>query len=63
MSVSFTDETEEAMRKKGYICETSELGNVYYPGEGVEISEKIIVKYVEYPWITRLETEGIKIIP
>ena len=31
MSVSFTDEDEEAMLEKGYETDQSELGNVYYP--------------------------------
>ncbi len=62
MSVSFTDEDEEAMLEKGYETDQSELGNVYYPKEGIEIPDHIIVKYVEYPWVTCFEVEGIEII-
>ena len=62
MSVSFTDEDEEAMLEKGYETDQSELGNVYYPKEGIEITDHIIVKYVEYPWVTCFEVEGIEII-
>ena len=38
------------------------MGNVYYPREGIKIPDHIIVKYVEYPWVTCFEVEGIEII-
>ena len=50
------------MQKKGYAVSQSELGNVYYPEEGGEVPENIVVKYVEYPWITCFEVEGLKIM-
>ena len=50
------------MLEKGYETDQSELGNVYYPKEGIEIPDHIIVKYVEYPWVTCFEVEGIEII-
>ena len=59
MSVSFTDEDEVAMLEKGYETDQSELGNVYYPREGIKIPDHIIV---EYPWVTCFEVEGIEII-
>ncbi len=59
--VSFTDETEEVMLAKGYTVRESELGKVYYPSKGVKASEKIIVKYVEYPWISCFEAEGLEL--
>ena len=62
MSVSFTDEDEASMLEKGYLFEMSELGKVYYPREGVRLSAHVTVQYVEYPWITCFETEGIEII-
>ena len=62
MSVSFTDEEEAAMLEQGYEAGHSELGAVYYPKEGIKISEHILVKYVEYPWITCWEVEGIEIL-
>ena len=62
MSVSFSDEDEVAMLEKGYETDQSELGNVYYPREGIKIPDHIIVKYVEYPWVTCFEVEGIEII-
>ena len=43
MSVSFTDEDEVAMLEKGYETDQSELGNVYYPREGIKIPDHIIV--------------------
>ena len=61
MTVSFTDEKEEVLKEKGYICDESELGKVYYPDHGIVLAEEIIVKYVEYPWITCFEVEGIEI--
>ena len=50
------------MQGKGYIWKMSELGKVYYPKEGVCLSEQVTVQYVEYPWITCFEVEGIDII-
>ena len=61
MTVSFTDETEDIMKEKGYDCDESELGKVYYPNQGIELEEEIIVKRMEYPWITCFEVEGITI--
>ncbi len=49
------------MRGKGYLVDFSELGNVYYPAEGVERAEKVSVNYVEYPWITCFEVDGLKV--
>ncbi len=49
------------MQEAGYQSERSEFGNVYYPKDGVRVSEQVIVKYVEYPWITCFEVEGIEI--
>lgn len=50
------------MLLKGYDADESELGNVYYPNEGIVIPEKIIVNYVVYPWITCFQVEGVEII-
>ena len=61
VTVSFTDEAEADMLAKGYVCDESELGKVYYPDHGIVISDEVVVKYVEYPWITCFEVEGIKI--
>lgn len=47
------------MLEMGYIAEKSELGEVYYPAEGVNVLGPIIIKYVEYPWITCFEVEGL----
>ena len=62
MSVGFTVEEHEKMLEKGYVCDESILGKVYYPKEGIRIQEKIIVKYVDYPWISCFEVEGIEIL-
>lgn len=48
------------MEEEGYVAEESEIGTVYYPGTGVEVSGKIAVNYMEYPWLTRFEVEGIR---
>ena len=50
------------MLSNGYACDRSELGNVYYPTEGVKIADNIAVNYVIYPWIERCEVEGIEIV-
>lgn len=62
MSVSFTDEGAEVMEEKGYRTAQSEMGNVYYPKEGICISDEIAVNYMDYPWISCFEVEGIEII-
>lgn len=49
------------MKEKGYDCDESELGMVYYPDHGIAFEEEVVVKYVEYPWISCFEVEGIKI--
>ena len=49
------------MRGKGYTADQSELGNVYYPAEGIARDEQVSVNYVEYPWITCFEVEGFTI--
>ncbi|KMZ55599.1 hypothetical protein HMPREF0980_00297 [Dorea sp. D27] len=61
MSVSFTDEDKDVMFEKGYEADESELGNVYYPKQGVVIPGKITVSYIEYPWISCFEVDGIEI--
>ena len=52
MSVGVTDKAKEEMQEDGYVCEQSELGNVFYPEEGIIVSDKIVVKRMEYPWLT-----------
>lgn len=62
MSVGFTVEEDEVMFKKGYVLDESVLGKVYYPQKGIRIEDKITVKYVDYPWISCFEVEGIEIL-
>ena len=62
MSVGFTVEEEQIMIEKGYVLDESVLGKVYYPKEGIRISGEIIVKFVDYPWISCFEVEGIEIV-
>ena len=62
MSVGFTVEDTNMMLEKGYVLDESEFGRVFYPREGIRIPGEITVKYVEYPWITCFEVEGIEII-
>lgn len=50
------------MVEKSYQVDKSELGNVYYPQEGVRILENISVNYMQYPWISCFEVEGIEIV-
>nr|WP_307999874.1 hypothetical protein [uncultured Merdimonas sp.] len=49
------------MKERGYAVDQSELGNVYYPEKGISRDEKVSVNYVEYPWITCFEVEGLNI--
>ena len=62
MSVGFTDKDEEQMLEQGYIFQQSEFGKVYYPKDGIALEAVVEVKYVEYPWITCFEVEGIEIL-
>lgn len=62
MSVGFTVESENVMDEKGYVHDKSELGDVYYPKEGIIIPGTIVVKYVDYPWISCFEVDGIEIL-
>lgn len=61
MSVSFTDQEEHIWKEKGYDCDESELGKVYFPNDGIILEEQVVIKRVEYPWITCFEVEGIRI--
>ena len=61
VTVSFTDKDEIYMKERGYDCDESQLGMVYFPDHGIEFEKEVIVKYVEYPWITCFEVDGIKI--
>ena len=61
ITVSFTDKTCEEMEASGYQCDESELGKVYYPAEGIEITDTITVRYERYPWIECFEVDGIDI--
>lgn len=49
------------MLAKGFQVDQSDLGKVYYPAQGVEIPGRIVINYVEYPWITCFEVEGVEI--
>lgn len=39
------------------------MGKVYYPAKGVRTDDQIVVRYMEYPWISTFEVEGIQVIP
>ena len=59
LSVGFADKEESYYTGKGYRYDESVLGRVYYPAEGVEICGQPAVRYMEYPWISTFETEGM----
>ncbi len=59
ISVGFTDKEEEYYTGNGYICDESALGRVYYPAKGIEICGQPAVRYMEYPWISTFETDGM----
>ena len=60
--VSFTTEDESAMELKGFAWKNSELGHVYYPKDRLTFEENAEVQYNVYPWITKFDVKGIKII-
>ncbi len=62
VAVSFTAEDEAAMASKGFAWEQSELGYVYYPKGQVVFEENAEILYTVYPWITKFDVKGIKII-
>lgn len=62
ISVGFTDKEEAYYIGQRYICDESVLGRVYYPKEGVELDGQIAVRYMEYPWISTFETDGIRAV-
>lgn len=61
--MDFTDREQEYFRQEGYVCDESALGMVYYRAEGLQVTEPVAVNYMEYPWITCFEVEGIRIAP
>ena len=52
--------TVEEITTAGYVWENSELGYVYYLQEEIYFSDQAEIRYVEYPWITCFEVEGIE---
>lgn len=62
ISVGFADKDEAWYGGQGYICDESVMGKVYYPAEGVEIDGEIMIRYMEYPWISTFETDGIRAV-
>lgn len=62
ISVGFTDKEEAYYIGQGYIRDESVLGRVYYPKEGVRLEGQIVVRYMEYPWISTFETDGIRAV-
>ena len=50
------------MLEEGYVLDESVLGKVYYPKDGIWVQDKIVVKYVDYPWISCFEVDGIEIL-
>lgn len=60
ISVGFTDKDEMYYAEQGYVRDESVLGKVYYPRMGVETDDRIEIRYMEYPWISTFEVEGIR---
>ena len=59
MSVSFTDK-DASFYEEGYLREESQIGAVYIPLHGVELSSEPGIRYEKYPWIEKFELDGIK---
>ena len=58
--VDFTNKSQQELTEQGYIFDNSILGKVYYKPEGIEVCGQIHVNYMEYPWLSCFETEGIR---
>lgn len=59
ISVGFTDQDKEDLLSQGCACEVSPLGNVYYPSDEMIVTGDISINYVENPWITCFEVNGL----
>lgn len=62
ISVGFADKEEAYYSGNGYVQDKSILGRVYYPARGVELCGQPVIRYMEYPWISTFETEGIRAV-
>lgn len=60
ISVGFADKDKDYYISQGYICDESTMGLVYYPGENIQVDESIVIRYMEYPWISTFEVDGIR---
>lgn len=49
------------MLAQGYVCVASPLGNVYYLPDEVVVDGDISINYMEYPWITCFEVNGLTV--
>lgn len=58
--MSFTDETSEVMRAKGFLAFDSELGRVYIPDKGVELESNVEINYMRRPWLEAFEVTGVR---
>ncbi len=59
--VDFTNKNEQEFAEQGYVCEDSMVGKVYYDPDKIEACGQIAVNYMEYPWVSCFETEGVRI--
>lgn len=59
--MDFTDREEEYFVKEGYVCDRSEIGMVYYKDSIVEVTGPIEINYMEYPWMSYFEVEGLRL--
>lgn len=63
VSVGFTDKDAQYYIDRGYYCDESVMGKVYYLAKEMETDAQIVVRYMEYPWISTFEVDGIQAIP
>ena len=59
--MEFTDREEKQFADEGYVCDKSRLGMVYYKDSIIEITGPIAVNYMEYPWMSYFEVEGMRL--
>ena len=59
--MSFTSETEETMRKRGYEFVVADGVNVFYEKDSLFFDDEVIVNYSIQPWMSKCETRGIHV--
>lgn len=59
ISVGFAD-TDKDYNQAEFIEDSSILGKVYIPREGVDITGDVRIRYEKHPWVECFEVDGVK---